>query len=259
MGYSPWGHKELDTTERLTCSHHSLSKPVLAFSHSLHSCLCACGQPSSLRALSSHWSSSLSPAPKSRGRGSFYSYPFHWVRCLSLRYFNQWKPTYSANGAGALNIKSVLMLPNGISRWCPFSYGTSLCASRSGMEEAHPECSPVWIPSSTGSGRRPSHHHLLSRATEKLLGSRAGVSPQVKGPDKEGLEEWSGVSCWGWACTEDSMDLSFLCFFFSSCNRSNGAQHPYRVSAFGLNLEEEGKWDPEMKSKLHVSSVASRD
>ena len=48
-------------------------------------------------------------------------------------------------------------------------------------------------------------------------------------------------------------------FFFSSCNRSNGAQHPYRVSAFGLNLEEEGKWDPEMKSKLHVSSVASRD
>ena len=69
MSYSPWGHKELDTTERLTCSHHSLSKPVLAFSHSLHSCLCACGQPSSLRALSSHWSSSLSPAPKSRGRG----------------------------------------------------------------------------------------------------------------------------------------------------------------------------------------------
>ena len=51
----------------------------------------------------------------------------------------------------------------------------------------------------------------------------------------------------------------FFVFFFSSCNRSNGAQHPYRVSAFGLNLEEEGKWDPEMKSKLHVSSVASRD
>ena len=27
--------------------------------------------------------------------------------------------------------------------------GTSLCGSRSGMEEAHPECSPAWIPSST--------------------------------------------------------------------------------------------------------------
>lgn len=51
----------------------------------------------------------------------------------------------------------------------------------------------------------------------------------------------------------------FFLFFFSSCNRSNRAQHPYRVSAFVLNLEEEGKWYPEMKSKLHVSSVASRD
>ena len=113
-------------------------------------------------------------------------------------------------------------------------------------------------PAPQGSGRRPSHHHLLSRATEKLLGSRAGVSPQVKGPDKEGLEERSGVSCWGWACTEDSMTSLFF-VFLSSCNRSNGAQHPYRVSAFGLNLEEEGKWDPEMKSNLRVSSVASRD
>ena len=82
----------------------------------------------------------------------------------------------------------------------------------------------------------------------------------MKGPDKEGLEETLGVSCWGWACTEDSMDLSFpFSFFFSSCNRSNRAQHPYHVSAFGLNLEEEGKRDPEMKSKLHVSSVASWD
>lgn len=52
---------------------------------------------------------------------------------------------------------------------------------------------------------------------------------------------------------------SLFFVFLSSCNRSNGAQHPYRVSAFGLNLEEEGKWDPEMKSNLHVSSVASRD
>ena len=75
VGYSPWGRKELDTTERLTCSHHSLSKPVLSFSHSLHSCLCASGPPSSLRALSSHWSSSLSPAPKSQGRGKLLFLP----------------------------------------------------------------------------------------------------------------------------------------------------------------------------------------
>ena len=53
--------------------------------------------------------------------------------------------------------------------------------------------------------------------------------------------------------------LFLFLFFFSSCNRSNRAQHPYHVSAFGLNLEEEGKRDPEMKSKLHVSSVASWD
>ena len=72
MGYSPWGRKELDTTERLTCSHHSLSKPVLAFSYSFHSCLCASGPPSSLR------------APNHGAGRRFYSYPFHWVHCLKV-------------------------------------------------------------------------------------------------------------------------------------------------------------------------------
>ena len=48
--------------------------------------------------------------------------PVESSRVRKPRYFNQWKPTYSANAAGALNIKSVLMLPSGISRWCLLSH-----------------------------------------------------------------------------------------------------------------------------------------
>lgn len=128
------------------------------------------------------------------------------------------------------------------------------------MEEAHPECSPAWIPRSTRLRKTPFSPPSLVMSHQKAARKPSGGQPAGERTRQRGFRGNAGCQLLGMGVHRRQYGPLFsFFFFFSSCNRSNRAQHPYHVSAFGLNLEEEGKRDPEMKSKLHVSSVASWD